>query len=469
VCIVGAGPGGLAALSAVLEPYSVDLLSQDQVERAARSAQPERLSVCVVDPQPWLACWKARFAALDIGWLRSPSMAHPDAFDSWSLAEFARAHGRESELQGNGSEYWKAIGGLGQTQAGFYNLPSSELFIDFCDDLVARLPHDFVRGQAVSVCGEDGAYSVKLSDGGAIAAGAVVLALGVPGPRIVPPAFQQVPAELAFHTEDLGRLAELREGWRVLVVGGGLTAVQAAQLAVKRGCKATLCSRRQLVTRNFDIPIEWFDPRTQGRLRHDFWAEPLEARLQRLRAAKGGGSVPLKYMEELRAAEAAGRAEVVCAEAEVVRVGDEGVDVKLAGRTRHFNRIVLACGHRPDCLALPLLRDLCSRWPVPVVGGLPVVSKDLQWGERQVFVVGALAGLAVGPDAANLMGCRRAAQVVAVGLGLHAWQRSEQRLCAPFPVAGNRYSALLADSDDECSTDAETVDTSADTSGSSSP
>lgn len=460
MCIVGAGPGGLAALSAVLEPYCLDELAEDQARRAAHTAPPRRPSVCVVDPQPWLAAWRARFAALGIRWLRSPAMAHPDTFDAWSLREFAHLQGRESELQATDAESWKPVRGLGQAQAGFFSLPSSQLFLDFCDSLVARLPHTFVRSKVASVGGADGAFEVGLSDGSSISAKSVVLALGVPGPAIVPPAFAHLPAHTAFHTEDYARLQGLKRGSRVLVVGGGLTAVQAAQLAVRKGCRVSICSRRRLATRSFDIPVDWFDYRTQGRLRHDFWQLPPEERLMHLRATKGGGSVPPFYMEDVRASEAAGQLEVVCGEAEVGAADAEGLAVKLAGRWRRFDRVVLACGHRPDCAALPLLRELQAQWPVPVVGGLPMLSKDLQWGPHaQLFLVGALAALQVGPDAANLMGCRRAALVVAKVLGLRLWQRSFQPKDGSVSICGNRY-AVLSDSedDDDETTVAESLD-----------
>eukprot|EP00971_Amphidinium_carterae_P046744 921092-Amphidinium_carterae.1 len=38
------GPGGLAALSSIKEPYSVDRLGRDQVNRAFRAKPPKQLS-----------------------------------------------------------------------------------------------------------------------------------------------------------------------------------------------------------------------------------------------------------------------------------------------------------------------------------------------------------------------------------------------------------------------------------------
>ena len=56
------------------------------------------------------------------------------------------------------------------------------------------------------------------------------------------------------------------------IAGGGLSAAQAALFAVKRGAAAvTLCSRRPLQTRHFDLPLEWFDPRHVNKQRFPFY------------------------------------------------------------------------------------------------------------------------------------------------------------------------------------------------------
>lgn len=353
-----------------------------------------------------------------------------------------------------------------------FGLPSSSLFSDFCAELTSRLPHTFVRERAASIEGCDGAFEVRLANGRSIKSRAVVLALGFPGPAIVPPAFAGLPADVAFHTEDCDRLSGLAKGQRVLVIGGGLTAVQTAQLAMRKGCRTTLISRRQLVTRQFDIPLQWFDFRIQGKLRHEFWSEPVEGRLAQIRATRGGGSVPPSYMEQLRASEAAGHLTVLHGEVEACNFEGGVVEAAIRGEegARQFDRVVLACGHRPGCLDLPLLADLCRRWPTPIQGGLPVLSEDLQWGDMaQLFVVGALAGLQVGPDAANLMGCRRAAQVVAQALGLRSWLRKAAPASRSITVCGNRYLAFQSESEDGegASTDADADESDAPTGGDS--
>jgi hypothetical protein len=57
-------------------------------------------------------------------------------------------------------------------------------------------------------------------------------------------------------------------------------------------------------------------------------------------------------------------------------------------------------------------------------------------------VVGGLASLAVGPDAANLMGIARAAETVANALSCKEWLREEES-----NVLSNPFAAFLVDSD----------------------
>lgn len=248
----------------------------------------------------------------------------------------------------------------------------------------------------------------------------------------------------------------MQPGERVLVLGGGLTAVQTAQLAHRRGCRVVLLSRRPLVTRHFDIDAKWFDKRrTQGYL-FEFVSLPAEQRLRMIKETRGGGSVPKMYMEDLMARAASGRLKVVCGEGHVLGHDGSSIQVQIAGELHTFQKVVSACGHRPDCTSLSPIAGLQRRWPATIHGGLPVLSQDLQWaGLKKLFVIGALAALQVGPDAGNLMGLRRAAQIVASALDLRAWLRDASSVLSN--VRGNRFAALGEGSDSDSDDDDDEV------------
>ena len=84
VCIIGAGPAGLAALSAIHEPYTVDTMTPTQISNANLSMKKKRngskkkkqdstganssvgpsdKKICVIDRHDdWLGDWKENFS-----------------------------------------------------------------------------------------------------------------------------------------------------------------------------------------------------------------------------------------------------------------------------------------------------------------------------------------------------------------------------------------------------------------------
>ena len=98
--------------------------------------------------------------------------------------------------------------------------------------------------------------------------------------------------------------------------------------------------------------------------------------------------------------------------------------------------------------SVPLLAGLAKDLDLPVVAGLPALDDTLAWGgEERLFVVGALAALQVGPDAANLAGARRAADICAANLGCH------DALVEKGNVLANIFDVFGADDDDSSDDD----------------
>jgi glycine/D-amino acid oxidase-like deaminating enzyme len=278
ICIIGAGPAGLAALSAIREPYSIDKLSPFQAERASRHsrARHNELSVCIIDSARPMEVWRSNFATLRIKHLRSPAMAHPNNFDMNGLLEFAKTSGRDKkEIFNSGCEEVKQLTTSGETQVGLWSLPSTKLFLDFCDDMVQKLPHEFLQGRVTNLDKQnDGEYLVEYSDGAArfpITARNVILATGMVGAQVLPTELKGCPA-LSWRDDGAfpAPSAQKEKPQRVLVVGGGLTAVQAALRVVEDGHYCVLCSRREIQSKHFDLPLKWFDQRSTNKCMFSF-------------------------------------------------------------------------------------------------------------------------------------------------------------------------------------------------------
>ena len=342
----------------------------------------------------------------------------------------------------------KALHGLGQTQVGLWKLPSSSLFLDFCVHLAKQLKHEYVQGCAENLRQDDsggGKYNLALSDGTEIEASSIILALDQTGTPQVPRGLMDVTSdERIFDWRSMGsKLTSNHES--VLVVGGGLTAVQVAQSALRKGKRVVLASRRPLVERHFDIDICWFDRRNSNFQVSSFYHLKEEERLRFLKEVRGGGSVPPIYMDDLRRWVERGKLTLVTADPEYI--GDSAQDSLLISLgeepEKEFDCIILATGIKPDCSANPFVKSIISNFSVPTVGGFPDVSVDLEW-RKNLFCVGALGSLNVGPDGSNLMGARRAASIVANTLECKQWLREGSQGGA----LANKFHLFMEDSSD---------------------
>ena len=308
--------------------------------------------------------------------------------------------------------------------------------------------HDYVKSLAVDIerKHEDERYIVRAVDGTQIHAGAVVLALGQCGNAVVPKKLRCVPKhQLTLWNHMQEKLLPDHEF--VLVVGGGLTAVQAAQYCLRQGKRVVLCSRRPFLSRHFDLEWCWFDRRTANKHVSDFYHQSENERLRQLRDVRGGGSVPPLYMEDLHKWEQSGKLTIVNnVEPEFLRMTHDKALISVGEKTIDFHCVILACGVEADCMMNPFVRKVREKFPITVVGGYPCVNTDLEW-TKNLYVVGALSSLNVGPDAGNVMGARRAASIVAGALDCKSWLRKEEG------TLSNKFQALL--DEDEASSDSD--------------
>ena len=234
----------------------------------------------------------------------------------------------------------------------------------------------------------------------------------------------------AFFSAHFDRSSFLSQGQRLLVIGGGLSAVHASLKAIKRGLKVTLCVRRELRERSFDLPLSWFDTRKVNKHLFEFFSLELQKRPAFMRNVKSGGSGPEQYLAEIREYQKAGRVTILegwNVEQAVLRSDSPGpatVTVALSDGEVHihseFERVLLATGSQLDCERHPIFSKILGTWSCPVVEGLPAVGKDLQWPTNpDIFVLGAMGALQIGPHAHNLMGGRYGARLVASKLGIY--------------------------------------------------
>lgn len=362
VAVVGAGPHALT--------IAVHLACADPTLSGG--------DLVVLDPSgTWMTAWRDRFARLGISHLRSPAVHQPHP-DPWALLNHAAEEGRADEF------------------AGRYRVPGASLFDHFCDRLIDehRLA---VREATVATVEPEG--TIICSEGQMLRAEHVVLAHAPQRAVWVSPLDGS-----ATHADTID-VRTVRDGTRLTVVGGGITAGHLAIGAVERGAHVTLVSRRPLREQDFDMDAGWLGPKL---MRGYLATRSLEQRARRAVAARDGGSMPAWMIRRLDQLRAAGRLDVRCGPC-----GEEPADA-----------VWLATGWAPDPTADPLIGPLVATTGTRCVGPFVGLAAGLRLPRTSIQVVGRLATLSLGPTAGNLSGARQAAlDVVARVCGVHAADR----------------------------------------------
>ncbi len=401
LAIVGAGPHSLTLVTHLL-----------QKKKSMRGR------FLVFDPSgTWMNRWDRQFAALEIPHLRSPAVHQPDP-NPHALRTFAESRSDE----------------LFQP----YDLPGTQLFRDFCQETIRRWQlADFVYpAQVVQIepFKDNGRsrFRLRLANGQTIIARRVVIANGGALPNLpewVGQISTSYPQDRLLHSHQVDLRGLRLQGERILIIGGGLTSGHLALGAVERGAQVLLMSRRNVYGKLFDADPAWIGPKyLKG-----FWAEPdLHTRWEMIQAARNGGSMTPAILARLRQLERNGQV-VFYEQCGVSQAewSDDRWQVHCDNSAVHecihhqsIDRIWVATGSQLDARNHPLLPDVLAAHPIEVVNGLPVIDEHLRWQGCELFVMGGLAALQVGPAARNLSGARAASNRIVSALAKSTTRRN---------------------------------------------
>ncbi|XXG99365.1 hypothetical protein Hte_005702 [Hypoxylon texense] len=481
VLIVGGGPCGLAVAARLSEHMPAANFSDDEHQRyhwihrhrpsiknhktgletrrksSVTLQSDANLDVFVLDATDarFMARWDNLFKTFDISHLRSPMFFHVDPAERDGLLAYTYRNDREKEL----TELRGCVGKelskhqrkkreragrqprteptVDERDRNDYFVPSTPLFASHCGCLMDRynlrdniVSHEKVEdirfGYIEDVSEVDKIFTVRTNKGVHYAK-TVVLAAGGNPPQI--PDMPTEGTDAVTHAMQLKEMPspriraklDARLPANIVVVGGGLTSAQLADLAIRRGVtKVWLLMRGPLKVKPFDVGLEWV-----GKFRNfeqaAFWtADSVEERWEMIKTARNGGSVTPPYKKILERHVSTGRLRLL----QNTTIKEKSWDpvsntwsVSLSDESQTLPRIdhiYFATGVQSDFECLPFLQSMCSEYPIKSCGGLPCITENMAWRDDvPLFIAGRLAGLQLGPGAPNLIGARIGAERIA--------------------------------------------------------
>jgi NADPH-dependent 2,4-dienoyl-CoA reductase/sulfur reductase-like enzyme len=247
-------------------------------------------------------------------------------------------------------------------------------------------------------------FTLTTCDGEVVEARSVVVATGMCPYARRPSAFEDVPGEWVSHCfehDDFARFA----GQRVLVVGGGQSALESAALLKEAGAKAELVLRRDR--------IRWLRPHTLPRRIDRLLYPPTDVGpvgMNWLVASPAAYHRLSKSLQEriLRtAAPPAGAAWLRRRVAGMpIRLGAEPVaatrvnghvSVRLdTGDEVSADHVLMATGYHVDLARCPILSDRLLA-EIETADGSPLLGADMQSSVRGLYFTGASAARSLGP------------------------------------------------------------------------
>jgi hypothetical protein len=295
-------------------PTPPSTLGSSDCECNNRRPSEEAVDMLVLDADgtDWMAKWKRLFKTLDIDYLRSPMFFHVDPADRDALLGYTYETERDKDIQALPGVAGKEVSKhkkkknlksqgrfLGRTpdvderDRKDYFVPRTDLFDAHCEGIVRRyrLGNDMLRQEHVvdieyneagmfgdaehdsvmsdnAVEDERNIFRVK-TDHGVRFAHLVVLAVGpgnapsipsIPGLPDANPhdGFAHAMQIKGFPPPHVTSKIKARQSTNMLIVGGGLTSIQLADLAIKQGVnKVWMLMRGPLKVKHFDVDLEW--------------------------------------------------------------------------------------------------------------------------------------------------------------------------------------------------------------------
>lgn len=263
-------------------------------------------------------------------------------------------------------------------------------------------------------------YQVDLEDGRSLKARAIVMAAGVASLAHIPAFARHLPGSLASHSQEHSNFSAFR-GKRVVVIGSGQSALEAAALLHEADAEVELIARG---------PVLWIQRKlySTGMLKRIFYP-PSDVGPPGVNWLVSNQMLFRRFPEKTRFAldarsvRPAGarwlRSRVdgivsITPQTTVTNASEHGEHVQLTlsdGSTRDVEHIVLGTGYQPDVHAFGFL-DKTIRSRVQTHDGSPDLNESFESSVPNLYFTGAMAGYNFGPLCRFVVGAKAPARQI---------------------------------------------------------
>lgn len=274
--------------------------------------------------------------------------------------------------------------------------PPRQLFLSYAHWWVGEMGVNADRRQVTTLSRRNGGFEAIVEEGSAVEARKVVVATGMYPHRFIPALYRErLPREMFSHNTDAVNLGAFASK-RVLVVGGGFSAVEWAIYLSEAGAEATCIYRGEWLPVEQRFALTVFKWRDLSETDYLWWQrltpEERDENLHLMKIQHRNGVPPWLKGRESKVRFLPNTDVQDCQErygcAQVTLTSREKIEV---------DHIILGTGFRPDISNLPFLDGKTIMSRMELLGGLPVLDEHFQSAIPGLYFSGALAIEQFGP------------------------------------------------------------------------
>jgi hypothetical protein len=291
-----------------------------------------------------------------------------------------------------------------------YNRPSLSLFKRHCDSVVRqhKLADLRIKGRALALRKKRRAVAIE-STAGTILSRNVVLAIGL-GDQPIWPAWARCLRRKSQRIDHIFapgfKTAGIPDDTEsVVVVGGGISAVQTALTLCNRlNGTVRVVSKHEPRESQFDFDPCWIGPKCL----REFYRLDFDQRRATIDRARICGSLPADVFRDMHAAIGSKRLRFLVSAVRKAIPDGRRIRLDTAAGTRWADIVILATGFSSRRPGGKFIDQVVKEFRLPCGPcGYPMIAADLRW-HANLFAIGPLGELQLGPCARNIIGARNA-------------------------------------------------------------